>query len=255
MNWSNAMLLIGDVHGCYNTLRALLAKVPEHHKKHGIVICGDIVDRGPKTKQVIQYCIDNKITVIRGNHEDLMINDIDYAIRHWDIFKNTDFNSDRIYRWSNVGGRNTLKSYIIYENEQEVLDIDTLRKHVEWLKKTPYYKIFKKYKKDDKILLASHASFEPAMSFKDRHNTTQDHKAKFKEIITWNRTWPVVPLQEYYNVFGHTPQMNGPDIQKHYACIDTGCPYGQKWYSRLTALKFPEMEIYTQENIDGTIPA
>ena len=35
--------IIGDVHGCYDTLMALIAKLPEDAE---IVFVGDLIDRG-----------------------------------------------------------------------------------------------------------------------------------------------------------------------------------------------------------------
>ena len=39
------LLIIGDVHGCFDTLIALIAKLPTDAK---IIFVGDLIDRGPK---------------------------------------------------------------------------------------------------------------------------------------------------------------------------------------------------------------
>jgi serine/threonine protein phosphatase 1 len=43
--------VIGDVHGEYETLRTLIQKLP---KNSDIVFVGDLVDRGAKSRQVIE---------------------------------------------------------------------------------------------------------------------------------------------------------------------------------------------------------
>jgi serine/threonine protein phosphatase 1 len=77
--------LIGDVHGCYDTLIALIAQLPENAK---IIFCGDLIDRGPKSKQVINFVRENGHYCVMGNHEDMMIQfcESSYNSSYW--FKN-----------------------------------------------------------------------------------------------------------------------------------------------------------------------
>ena len=50
--------VIGDIHGCFDTFMALVAKLPKDAK---ICLAGDLIDRGPKSRQVVQYVMDNDI--------------------------------------------------------------------------------------------------------------------------------------------------------------------------------------------------
>ena len=45
------MYIIGDVHGCYNTLMELIAKLPKDAK---LCFVGDLIDRGPNSKDVVE---------------------------------------------------------------------------------------------------------------------------------------------------------------------------------------------------------
>ena len=45
------MYIIGDVHGCYNTLMALIAKLPKNAK---LCFVGDFIGRGPNSKDVVE---------------------------------------------------------------------------------------------------------------------------------------------------------------------------------------------------------
>ena len=48
----------------------------------------------------------------------------------------------------------------------------------------------------------------------------------------------------------YTPIENGPKIKSDYANIDTGCFYtAEPGYGVLTALQFPEMVVYQQDNV------
>ena len=65
----NSVIVIGDVHGCYKTLMALLKKLP---KDIPIVMVGDLVDRGPRNREVINWVRSNNVPCVVGNHEVLM---------------------------------------------------------------------------------------------------------------------------------------------------------------------------------------
>ena len=62
-------IVIGDIHGCYDELVALLEKC--NYKPNDFVISvGDLTDRGPKSKEVIQWFMNTPNTfVAEGNHD------------------------------------------------------------------------------------------------------------------------------------------------------------------------------------------
>ena len=62
---------IGDVHGCYDELQELLKLVSFDPKKDELIFTGDILGRGPKPLQVIQFIrqLGNKAHCVLGNHD------------------------------------------------------------------------------------------------------------------------------------------------------------------------------------------
>ena len=67
-------IVIGDVHGCFDEVEDLLKKVKYDQRNDRIVFCGDIIDRGPKSKQVIEFVAANSnVHMIMGNHENKFI--------------------------------------------------------------------------------------------------------------------------------------------------------------------------------------
>lgn len=69
---------IGDVHGCFDELRALLNKIEEQDKDARFIFVGDLVDRGPKVWETLQWAMhnitsDGKYQSIRGNHEQMAL--------------------------------------------------------------------------------------------------------------------------------------------------------------------------------------
>lgn len=59
--------IIGDIAGNYDTLMRLVSKFSEPYR---IISLGDIIDRGPKSKEVIQWFRNRpEHVVLKGNHE------------------------------------------------------------------------------------------------------------------------------------------------------------------------------------------
>lgn len=61
--------VIGDVHGCFNTLKALAEKIRTKYPDILIYCVGDLVDRGNFSEQVIDYIITENIYCTLGNHD------------------------------------------------------------------------------------------------------------------------------------------------------------------------------------------
>ena len=68
--------MVGDIHGCYDELTALLDKIK--FKKADRVICvGDLITKGPKSRDVLDlFMSDERFSSVIGNH-DLILR------RHW----------------------------------------------------------------------------------------------------------------------------------------------------------------------------
>ena len=94
--------VIADPHGCHDTFVALIKRLKEDHDCHRFCVSGDVIDRGPKSKELVQYLIDNADTIdcTLGNHEHLLL----YHLG---------FNSCYDYQWVWVenGGDKTVESY------------------------------------------------------------------------------------------------------------------------------------------------
>ncbi|MBB6049268.1 polynucleotide kinase-phosphatase [Armatimonas rosea] len=70
---------IGDVHGCYDELQALLGKLGYdeaggHPENRRLVFVGDLVDRGPKSVEVASFVMEavaaGRALCVPGNHDD-----------------------------------------------------------------------------------------------------------------------------------------------------------------------------------------
>jgi serine/threonine protein phosphatase 1 len=74
---------IGDVHGRLDLLDDLLVQIRQHHAtrpgKEGIVVfLGDVIDRGPDSKGVVERLrhlpdLGARVLMIKGNHEEMLV--------------------------------------------------------------------------------------------------------------------------------------------------------------------------------------
>ncbi len=62
---------IGDIQGCYDELRALLAKIRFNTECDKLWFCGDLINRGPESLKTLRflYSIRDNIHVVLGNHD------------------------------------------------------------------------------------------------------------------------------------------------------------------------------------------
>lgn len=72
---------IGDIHGCFNTLRTLVENHVQLMKEDQLFLLGDYIDRGPSSSGVINYITTlqksgYQVFTIIGNHEQMLLDDV-----------------------------------------------------------------------------------------------------------------------------------------------------------------------------------
>lgn len=107
---------IGDIHGCAWLLDPVIEWIIVHAARHPlkhkhIVVLGDMIDRGPDSKGVLERLMTRSpngfsLICLRGNHEDMMIRTME--------------SGRGLALWLQNGGRNTLESYGL----SNVLDLE-----------------------------------------------------------------------------------------------------------------------------------
>lgn len=63
-------LVVGDIHGCREELELLLKKADFRVGRDRLVLCGDLVDRGPDSAGVVRLARELKAISVLGNHEE-----------------------------------------------------------------------------------------------------------------------------------------------------------------------------------------
>ena len=180
---------IGDVHGYADTLLALLDSL-NLSSRDRVVLLGDLVDRGPRSCEVIRIARENpQIFSVLGNHEEMMLNSFDVD--------NIEMMTAQQTNWFYVGGRATNQSYIDeFTNSQGDIDDFDLRmrvgKDLAWLDSLPHHIVL-----DDFRLV--HAGYSPWDGDLDLQST---------DTLMWIRGEfhnSITPVDEKRTVvFGHS---------------------------------------------------
>jgi serine/threonine protein phosphatase 1 len=182
-------LVIGDIHGCDVALDTLLARLPIG-ADDTVVLLGDVVSRGPATKQCIDRLLDLKKTCrliyIRGNHEEMMLD----SLQHGKL--------EQI--WLKHGGMQALASYGGGYGSIPPEHIEFLNSSIDL------------WQTDDEIFV--HANLEPAVPLEEQTG----------EWLRWVR---FIGFEEPHSsgkrvICGHTPQPDGaPAVIEGWVCLDT----------------------------------
>lgn len=65
--------VIGDIHGEADKLQELIERIQDKYGAIDLYQVGDLTDRGPDPRRVIQICIDNHIECQVGNVKDYLV--------------------------------------------------------------------------------------------------------------------------------------------------------------------------------------
>lgn len=67
---SKRLIIVGDVHGCFDELEKVLHQCNFDNRFDKVVLVGDLVNKGPKSNEVIKFAKKNKFLCVRGNHDE-----------------------------------------------------------------------------------------------------------------------------------------------------------------------------------------
>jgi diadenosine tetraphosphatase ApaH/serine/threonine PP2A family protein phosphatase len=70
-------IVVGDVHGCVDELKELIAKLQINPREDHLIFVGDLVNKGPFSFEVLQYVQTLNAVVVKGNHEARFIHYLD----------------------------------------------------------------------------------------------------------------------------------------------------------------------------------
>jgi serine/threonine protein phosphatase 1 len=214
---------IGDVHGCLTALETLLAAL-DLQQDDQLIFLGDLVDRGPDTRGVIDLVLklrtQRTVHVIQGNHEQMLMMARDlpgFALA-----------------WLSYGGKETLASYGWTEGIVEGCFNSISEAHWSFMR----HDLVDAVEESGHILV--HGGLDPELPLAEQPWVEMRWKK-------WND--PLPHSSGNIMVCGHTHQTSGRPLSiGHAICIDTWA-YGKGW---LTALDLASHE-YVQANQQGEV--
>ena len=254
--------IVGDIHGCYEELLRLEKKIFDHAKKNKkkpfIISVGDIIDRGPCSKEVVEHFMEGRKKgthdIVMGNHEAMMLGSLQFFKPN--LFKSLkrkypswlytykerfaersqrdkitweSYSENLKTHWFSQGGKETLQSYGVFSNDPKNWVLP--KTHLNFFLSLKPFLLLKK-------TLVTHALpkldyIESALSFLGtRKRVTGDTKEAIYSLL-WNRSMKGVEgIKGTTLVSGHTPMSSIKRYKREKVIqIDTGCYSGE----RLTA--------------------
>jgi serine/threonine protein phosphatase 1 len=195
---SGRLLAIGDIHGChvaFDTLLEHLTITPSDT----VVVLGDVIDRGPGTRQVIDRLIELRnrcrLIFLMGNHEELFLDSIrtEKVQKLWKVQE----------LWMGLGGLETLLSY-----GQHAADTGEIpHEHIDFLKSGLDY-----FETEATVFV--HANLEPGRPLAQQ----KPEWLRWSRLTEWD---PPLPTGQRV-ICGHTSQKSGQVwIANGRVCIDT----------------------------------
>ena len=222
---------IGDIHGRHDLLIRLLEKIADDDAERGeikseIIFLGDLVDRGPDSRCVIETAIALKekrgdVRFLMGNHEEVFL-----AAASGDVKKSRFFNR--------IGGKETILSYDISLKDYMELDHAELAEHMPKLIPQEHIDFVSAF--EDQIIIGDyvfvHAGIRPGTPLSEQKPS--DLRWIREEFLAEKNAFEKVVI------YGHT--ISDEVVEKgNRIGIDTGAYYtdqltaiglegGERWY-------------------------
>ena len=272
---------IGDIQGCFDELMNLLHKIKFKTDRDQLWICGDLINRGPKSLESLEflYSIRKNCYITLGNH------DLHFLAVAEEVIEISD--SDTF---------------------QEILENRNLDIYLNWIKELPFYHIGKiKINGKTRSYVMTHAGIPPHWTIEDLKKNSQElyetlqgpealnllknmygnepnhpsrcvtemerlrlninyltrmrfcsrdgsldlkHKGKATDAPSGMKPWfewNLKILQDpIHLLFGHWAALEGVTGKKNITALDTGCVWGKK----LSALRLEDNRIFSCNKIN-----
>lgn len=218
------LFAISDIHGCFDAFHHLVIDQIKLRKTDRLILLGDYIDRGYKSREVIDFILDLidtgfDVTALTGNHEVMLV----------DAFKDTGM----LPLWIMNSGTETMDSF-------KISDLSEMgSRYVDFFMNLRYFE------KEGNFIFV-HAGF---------NDRSIDPFEDYYEMIWESR-------QEYHNpafrgytiIHGHRPKTleyvkRMINEQSAVIPIDTGCVYSREsGYGHLSALEVNSMQLISVSN-------
>lgn len=222
--------VVGDIHGCYKEWIQLKDKIESKDNEAKFILIGDIIDRGPKTFEMLDWAMQNitsdgKYQMVLGNHEHEKIQWLKEYFKRKDMVKNITIKNMEPdnYDFYDMCVQNNL-------SDQQLKDI------LNWFNQLPYYKeVYVDMQKGKQRFIVVHSylprqclnkdeSFKKT-SVKGSNSPIERYaRKKLKTFIIWERHFTGYGYKKVIVVHGHTPTISRE-------CTIRGAKSGKIWFA------------------------
>ena len=242
--------VIGDVQGCFDELMLLLEKINFDSNNDELIFAGDLINRGPKSLEVLEFCLDNKksIEVVLGNHDIYLLYLIHQNKKNYQLAPILESkNRKKFFRWliekplmlERKNNKNE-KFIISHAGIPHIWDLEDARKlneeYLKAIKKNPGG-VFRNMWGDHPDLwsesLRGFSRIRVIINYFTRMRLiTQkgelDLKTKVSSKNSKYKPWFKFTKNEKdnYQLFGHWAALKGKTNKRNVVGLDAGCVWG-----------------------------
>ena len=229
-----------DFHGCYWAWKKIKEILKPDDK---LFFLGDAADRGPYGWKIIKELLkDKRVTYIKGNHENFLVNVFDNATPDY-------FDADFLFYgvklelWFLNGGEITFNSILNDKSisRDEIIDI------VHQLKNLPFCVFYHNQLGED--ILLSHAGVD---NFEEANTTSEEYFLWDRSHCMFYDTW--YGKENEIIVHGHTPvdylfDEHKRNMRIYYDVIEPEYNGGSYWYAKGHKIDIDIGTVYSNEAI------
>ncbi len=233
------MLVLTDTHGCYHTLLRLLNECARRYPGEKVAFLGDLIDRGPNSRAVVEFAMEHRLPTCCGNHEDLALAYSAHTRRgyraHCALFYDRDvwlFNGGEVALANWPHYRATENDGVPFRDGEHIPD-----EVLDWMQALPAY--IDPAEPLDENGLKLHLSHTGYGLWGDQG---------YWHTALWGRyglDGLDFPNDGRFRVYGHTP-CKTPIIERTFANIDTGAAYTSRGGGTMTAFHWPTKAVVQQ---------
>lgn len=258
-----ATYIIGDIHGCYDELCAMLEKI-NFSADDTLVCVGDYIDRGMQSYEMLCW-FENKsenIITIRGNHEEEFITNVDILLGmdakeelETDFLSNED--SRALYDTTMYFIRKTAPEVLLFFDTYKTIKkllfennctIDDLKRWAEIIRQMPYYS---ETNVSGRNYIVVHAGFTENGSDKEKKDfylyareENLENGGKEHTTIIAGHT-PTIVEDEFAFNDGNVFKYNDEQHDCTFYDIDCGCVFRREYdNARLACIRLEDEQVF-----------
>lgn len=215
----STVLIIGDVHGCLDELKALLDEADYDSSTMSVILVGDLVSKGPFSSQVIAFVHKNGFYCVLGNH------DIK-AISHYNEYISTSIIHDK-YKFLLSLTPDDIHWFTSLPHTISIPEYNSIIVHAGLIPHMPL-----SHQSEETMTTMRNIYYNPKSSI------TYEPLERNSKGDNWAQFWKSSP-HVYY---GHDAK-RGLQYHEYATGLDTGCCYGRK----LSGMLLPERRLVEVE--------